>query len=103
MRLVHGLSPADTSVLRDGDEVIALNGQEMTNALQLNIALGSSGRSSPGRNFLHPEGAARWTNAAAYPADRAPTALDQDNRGLGLAALSRFSPDWIDCFLAQAG
>lgn len=39
VRLAHGMSAADTSLLRDDDEVIALNGQQMTNELQLNIAL----------------------------------------------------------------
>jgi hypothetical protein len=32
------MSAADTSLLRDDDEVIALNGQQMTNEVQLNIA-----------------------------------------------------------------
>src|SRR5712691_2933581 len=38
VRLAHGLSAADTSLLRDDDEVIALNGQQMTNEVQLSIA-----------------------------------------------------------------
>jgi hypothetical protein len=39
VRLAHGLSAADTSLLRDDDEVIALNGQPMTNEIQLAIAM----------------------------------------------------------------
>jgi hypothetical protein len=39
VRLAHGLSAADTSLLRDDDEVIALNGQPMTNEIQLSIAM----------------------------------------------------------------
>src|SRR2546427_2627741 len=39
VRLAHGSSAADTSLLRDDDEIIALNGQKMTNELQLNIAV----------------------------------------------------------------
>src|SRR6266576_2740728 len=37
VRLAHGLSAADTSLLRDDDEIIALNGQKMTNEVQLSI------------------------------------------------------------------
>src|SRR2546427_4840997 len=39
VRLAHGMSSADTSLLRDDDEVIALNGQPMTNEIQLAIAM----------------------------------------------------------------
>jgi hypothetical protein len=39
VRLAHGMSAADTSLLRDDDEVIALNGQQMTNEVQLSIAM----------------------------------------------------------------
>lgn len=39
VRLAHGLSAADTSVLRDDDEIIALNSQQITNEVQLSIAL----------------------------------------------------------------
>lgn len=39
VRLARGLSAADTSLLRDDDEVIALNGQPMTNEIQLSIAV----------------------------------------------------------------
>ncbi|HEV8133260.1 MAG TPA: protein kinase [Pyrinomonadaceae bacterium] len=39
VRLVQGASSPDTSLLRDGDEIIALNGQQMTNEVQLSIAL----------------------------------------------------------------
>ena len=39
VRLAHGMSSADTSALRDDDEVVALNGQQMTNEVQLSIAL----------------------------------------------------------------
>lgn len=39
VRLGHGLSTADTSALRDGDEVVALNGQQMTNEVQLSIEM----------------------------------------------------------------
>jgi hypothetical protein len=39
VRLAHGMSSADTSALRDDDEVVALNGQQMTNEVQLTIAL----------------------------------------------------------------
>src|SRR2546422_11479671 len=39
LRLAKGMSSADPSLLRDDDEIIALNGQKMTNELQLNIAV----------------------------------------------------------------
>ncbi len=39
VRLTQGMSSADTSLLRDDDEIIALNGQPMTNEIQLNIAV----------------------------------------------------------------
>src|SRR5438876_4698645 len=39
VRLVQGMSSADTSLLRDDDEVIALNGRQMTNDVQLSIAM----------------------------------------------------------------
>jgi hypothetical protein len=39
VRLAHGMFAADTSLLRDDDEVIALNGQQMTNEVQLSIAM----------------------------------------------------------------
>lgn len=38
VRVGHGMSAADTSGLRDGDEIVALNGQEITNEVQLSIA-----------------------------------------------------------------
>ena len=39
VRLIPGVSAADTSALRDGDEVVAINGEEITNDVQLGIAL----------------------------------------------------------------
>jgi len=39
VRVAHGLSSADTSLLRDDDEVVALNGRQMTNEVQLSIAM----------------------------------------------------------------
>src|SRR5882724_2436610 len=39
VRLAQGMSSADTSALRDDDEVVALNGQQMTSEVQLTIAL----------------------------------------------------------------
>ena len=39
VRLTHGITATDTSDLRDDDEIVALNGQQMTNEVQLSIAL----------------------------------------------------------------
>ena len=39
VRLAQGKSSADTSALREDDEVVALNGQQMTNEIQFSIAL----------------------------------------------------------------
>jgi hypothetical protein len=52
VRLVQGVSLPDTSLLRDGDEVIALNGQQMTNDVQLSIALDKTfAQLSPGGSY----------------------------------------------------
>src|SRR6266704_1302652 len=52
VRLAHGMSAADTSALRDDDEVIALNGQPMTNEVQLSIALEKTfAELSPGGSY----------------------------------------------------
>src|SRR6185295_18254010 len=52
VRLVQGMSSADTSLLRDGDEVIALNGQQMTNEVQLSIARDQTfAQLSPGGSY----------------------------------------------------
>ncbi|MGH9873155.1 MAG: protein kinase domain-containing protein [Pyrinomonadaceae bacterium] len=39
VRLTHSLSAADTAALQDGDEVVAINHQEITNEVQLSIVL----------------------------------------------------------------
>ena len=52
VRLTQGLSAADTSLLRDDDEVIALNGQPMTNEIQLAIAMEKTfAQLSPGKSY----------------------------------------------------
>src|SRR6185503_6320882 len=52
VRLAHGLSAADTSLLRDDDQVIALNGQPMTNEIQLAIAMEKTlAQLSPGGSY----------------------------------------------------
>src|SRR6185436_13150809 len=51
-RVTHGPSAADTSLLRDDDEVIALNGQPMTNEIQLAIAMEKTlAQLSPGGSY----------------------------------------------------
>jgi hypothetical protein len=39
LRLIPDRSEADTSTLKDGDEVVAINGQRTTNGVELNIAV----------------------------------------------------------------
>ena len=39
VRLSHGMTAADMSALEDGDKVVAINGQEVTNDVQVNIVL----------------------------------------------------------------
>jgi hypothetical protein len=52
VRVTHGLSAADTSLLRDDDEVIGLNGQPMTNEIQLAIAMEKTlAQLSPGGSY----------------------------------------------------